>query len=265
MNISDFTSKFFLSFSNDIILVPLIVTGFICLDKRKYGQAFILLLFTMIFCRILKEYFAIPLNPALKIEGFAFPSGHMQSAVVFYGWLFLYSNKIVRACCIILLCGIGYGLIQQGYHNISDVGAAVGFGLLTIIIFYNLSRLEFFEKFPYLLGWITIPIAFALMFYSDCIKLIPPHLWLAFYALIGFTLSWTIFSDKISRSFKIHEKISSLLLAFIGIGSIYYFLPTFHRTLPDYLQVEWLLAGFIIPLSVYLSKYLCRAKNEQFK
>ncbi|WP_155114726.1 phosphatase PAP2 family protein [Rickettsia rickettsii] len=37
---------------------------------------------------MLKYIFEITLNPALNIKGFAFPSGHMSSGVVFYGWLF---------------------------------------------------------------------------------------------------------------------------------------------------------------------------------
>ena len=261
MDILNFASKFFLSFSNDVVLVPLIITGFICLDKRKYGQAFILLLFTMIFVRILKEYFAIPLNPALGIQGFAFPSSHMQSSTVFYGWLFLFSKRWVRAIVVVLLCGVGYSLIQQGYHDIKDVLAGIGFGIFTIIIFYNLSNLELFENYPYLLGWVTIPLAFTLMFYSKCMEHIPSHLWLAFYALIGFTAAWTIFSDKLNQPLKNFEKISSLLFAFVVIGCIYYFLPTFHNILPDYLQLEWLVAGFFIPASVAASKYLYKVKS----
>jgi len=261
MDISGIAAKFFLSFSNDIILVPLIITGFICSDKRKYGQAFMLLLFTMIFSRILKEYFAIPLNPALKIEGLAFPSGHMQSAVVFYGWLYLFSNRLARMFIILLLSGIGFGLIQQGYHNIADVAAAVGFGVVTITIFYNFSKLEFIDEYPYLMGWVMIPVAFTMMFYSRCITHIPSHLWLAFYALIGFTMSWTIFYNKLNHPLKTSEKISSLILAFASIGGIYYLIPTFKNMLPDYLQLEWLAAGFIIPSSVAVSKYLYKVKN----
>lgn len=262
MDISAIAAKFFLSFSNDIILVPLIITGFICLDKRKYGQAFMLLLFTMIFARILKEYFQIPLNPALGVGGFAFPSGHMQSAVVFYGWLYIFSSRLARMLIILLLCGIGFGLIQQGYHNIADVAAAVGFGVITIAIFYNFSKLEFIDEYPYLMGWVMIPVAFTMMFYSRwCITHIPSHLWLAFYALIGFTVSWTIFYNKLNHPLKTSEKISSLILAFATIGGIYYLIPTFKNMFPSYLQLEWLLAGFIIPASVAIVKYLYKIKN----
>ncbi|WP_041472092.1 phosphatase PAP2 family protein [Rickettsia slovaca] len=67
---------------------------------------------------MLKYTFEIPLNPALNIKGFAFPSGHMSSGVVFYGWFFaniIYS--LLRIIIIVvILTGMGFSLIYKGYH-----------------------------------------------------------------------------------------------------------------------------------------------------
>jgi len=67
MNAIDYLAKFFLAFSNDILLVPLIIIGFLYVNHRTYGQALILLLFSMVFNKVLKEYFAIPLNSNLNL------------------------------------------------------------------------------------------------------------------------------------------------------------------------------------------------------
>jgi membrane-associated phospholipid phosphatase len=84
----DFLAKFFLLFGNNAILMPLIFTGLI-LRQRHFLIPTFLLLFTMILSATLKLVFAVPYSPELvqKLgkEGFSFPSGHMQSTIVFYG------------------------------------------------------------------------------------------------------------------------------------------------------------------------------------
>ncbi|KJV80428.1 putative membrane protein [Rickettsia hoogstraalii str. RCCE3] len=62
--------------------------GFTIFRRQLFAQAICVLLFTTILNILLKYTFEIPLNPALNIKGFAFPSGHMSSGVVFYGWFF---------------------------------------------------------------------------------------------------------------------------------------------------------------------------------
>ena len=115
----DIIAKFFLIFGQEFVLVPLIIIGFLTLNKKIYGNALFLLLFTMIFNAFLKPIFQIPLAEHLNKTGYAFPSGHMQTAIVFYGWLFIaHKNTLVRSLVSIILLGIGFALIQQKYHNI---------------------------------------------------------------------------------------------------------------------------------------------------
>jgi len=133
-------AKGFLLFSNGIVLAPLLLVGFITrggffINSPSFkgsviwGNSILLVLLTMIFNALLKSLFLVPLNPSLGGEGYAFPSGHMQVAVVFYGTMFqAYSNLIFRKILLLIIAGIGYGLIQQGYHNIWDVLGAVVFG-----------------------------------------------------------------------------------------------------------------------------------------
>ena len=119
MQLLDIVAKFFLIFGQEFVLIPLIIFGFLALNKKTYGHAIFLLLFTMIFSAFLKSIFQIPLAEHLNKTGYAFPSGHMQTAIVFYGWLFIaHKNTLVRSLVSIILLGIGFALIQQKYHNI---------------------------------------------------------------------------------------------------------------------------------------------------
>ena len=82
-------------------------------------KLFCVLLFTTILNILLKYTFEIPLNPALNIKGFAFPSGHghMSSGVVFYGWFFANIRySLLRIIIVVILTGMGFSLIyNKGY------------------------------------------------------------------------------------------------------------------------------------------------------
>jgi len=40
-----------------------------------------------------------------------------------------------RKFLLFIIAGIGYGLIQQGYHTLGDVVGAVAFGVATLVAF----------------------------------------------------------------------------------------------------------------------------------
>jgi hypothetical protein len=119
-------------------------------------------------------------------EGFAFPSGHMQVAVVFYGWLFLiYEQTLIRALLLIVLSGIAFGLIQQGYHNFSDVIASVVFGIITIYGFIWGSQLPKIQNKPARLGSYLIFLSSVMMSVIHFRIGIPMHVYAGFIGLLG--------------------------------------------------------------------------------
>ena len=143
----DIISKFFLAFSNTPVLLAIIISG-LALRPKFFVTPIFLLLFTMIFSAVLKLVFAVPYSPELVAklgkDGFSFPSGHMQSSVVFYGWLLLHcKNKWLKIALIFLLCGIAFGLIFEGYHNIFDVVGGLFFAAATIFAY---QKLEFYFR-----------------------------------------------------------------------------------------------------------------------
>lgn len=199
MEFLDFLAKGFLTFSHPTLIVPFLIIGFL-LDKNgaiKNAQqnttiweyACLLILFAMIFNTLLKSLFLVPLNPAIGKEGFAFPSGHMHVSVVFYGWVFLaYTQKGVRGLILLILTGIGYGLIQQGYHDFNDVGAAAAVGLLTLYGFAKITQHPMIQKNPLRVWLSLIPVAGLMLGIIHCRIGIPPHIQITFMGLLVITM-----------------------------------------------------------------------------
>ncbi|WP_241773699.1 phosphatase PAP2 family protein [Rickettsia asembonensis] len=151
----------------------IIILGFTIFRKQLFAQAIcVLLLFTTILNILLKYTFEIPLNPALNIKGFAFPSGHMSSGVVFYGWFFANIRySLLRIIIVVILTDMGFSLIYKGYHY-------------PVII----------QKYPYMFGaflWLlTVPmIAYLKIIELNCLGWV----WTVFWGLLGFTISWGCF------------------------------------------------------------------------
>jgi undecaprenyl-diphosphatase len=174
MEFLDFLAKGFLTFSHPTIIVPFLVMGFFLeknglIKNSEQGSlvwinACLLIVFTMVFNVFLKSLFLVPLNPSIGKEGFAFPSGHMQVSAAFYGWLFwAYPYRSVRSLILLILTGMGYGLIQQGYHALEDVVAAAVVGILTVYGFVKATRLPLIQKNPSRFGLCLIPVAGLMM------------------------------------------------------------------------------------------------------
>ena len=133
----DGVAHVFLTFSHDTIIVPLILFGYIWGRRDIFYDAICLLLFSMIFNAALKVTFQVPLSPFLEKDGFAFPSGHMQSSFILYGWLALkIQNNWIRLLIALLLFGIGISLVSCGYHSYCDIFGSIFFALLLMITYW---------------------------------------------------------------------------------------------------------------------------------
>lgn len=239
----DDISRFFLAFSHDTTIIPLIIIGYIWINRKVFFHGICLLLTSMLLNLALKITFQIPLAPSLGKEGFAFPSGHMQSSIVLYGWLLKSINKLpVKVLIIILLIGISAGLVHLGYHNYFDIFGAVFVGIL-LIFTYSWCLKTFKESS---LSLIILLFSTLLMAYIGLLYEIKEYSWLAYYALVGIISSEYCFRNKktlISNNIKVIATIfcvSTLLL----VNQIFLVLHI------DSL-LKWLLIGFCIPFSLH--------------
>lgn len=121
---------------------------------RRFSIHFtFLLLFAALVNTILKEIFMRPrpftLHPDLQLfaaEGYSFPSGHSQIAVVFWGYLaYHFRDKRFGVLCLALMFCIGVSRTYLGVHYPSDVvcGWLMGFVCLAIYI----ASQNFWQKY----------------------------------------------------------------------------------------------------------------------
>lgn len=234
----DIIVKIFLEFSHDTIIIPMIVIGFIWFDRNIFYHATCLILLSILLNFILKISFQ-----KTSPYGFSFPSGHMQSSVVLYGWLaYSFKNYFLRAVITLLLVGIGGSLVYSGYHDYYDVLGGVFFAIVILSVYYLAL-----QKMKHKMLYLSIGLASFLILYIYLVfNQILPHLWLAYYALIGFAISFKISDQKI-KSNKVIASILCFLIIFI-IQRVFQ-LQTLSN-LPIYLsQLQWLLIGFSVPFS----------------
>jgi len=243
----DNVCRFFLAFSHDTIIIPLIIIGYIWIDKKVFFHGICLLLTSMLLNLALKITFQVPLAPSLGKEGFAFPSGHMQSSIVLYGWLLKSINKLlIKVLIILLLIGIGVSLVHLGYHNYFDVFGAVFVGIL-LIFTYNWFLKSFKER---ILSMIVLLFNTLLMVYIGLLYEIKEYSWLVYYSLIGFISSEYCFRNKkasISNNIKVIATIFCACI-FLLVNQIFLLLKTDSLCLS---QLKWLFIGFCIPFSLY--------------
>lgn len=127
-------------------------------NKAIFGRTLLLTSFTIIYNLGLKSIWQIPLQ--LPLEGWAFPSGHMHAAFVFWGWLAIESRRIwISEIVFMILCTIAYGLLYYGYHQPIDIAGSIGFGSLSLFLYWLINQQITFRQHPYLIGYILSAIA----------------------------------------------------------------------------------------------------------
>ncbi len=144
MNYITLLGKSWLYFIHPTIVIPVIIFCYFGQNRHKILRSLLLLCLSLIINPNLKCLFKVPLPAFLNSSGYAFPSGHMQSACVLWGWLaYEIKNPLYTGFTLILLSGIGYWLTFFGYHCWYDIFGAVITALLLIIIgHYNYKLLK---------------------------------------------------------------------------------------------------------------------------
>ena len=81
------TALEWLSYLNDFpVVFAIVLLGWLFIDTSIFRHLAYLACLSIIVNVALKGTFKVPLPPELHV-GYAFPSGHMQFATVFYGWI----------------------------------------------------------------------------------------------------------------------------------------------------------------------------------
>ena len=166
------------------------LVGLLTPYRTVFLRCAVLTLFTIIYNVYLKSIWQVPL-PA-PLEGWAFPSGHMHTAVVFWGWLaFEYKKLWSWTMSFFILCLCGYGLLFNVYHYPIDIVGSVGFGTLSIFLYALLNKTPAFKKQPALNGILLFLVSAVILLKLPTYAL-KPHLWNAFAGLGVLACAWVI-------------------------------------------------------------------------
>ncbi len=250
-----------LLFSQPIVLASVVLVGFLNRNEAIFGRTLLLLLFTMVYNVLLKSIWQYPLPPPL--EGWAFPSGHMHSAVVFWGALAIeFRRTWFSALVVLILCLTGYGLLYHGYHYPIDIMGAVGFGSLSLFIFSFCKIHPLFKEKPYLLG---VYLSLLAMF---CMLKMPPsslqklHIWQAFGALIGFTAGWAVLIQvQNKQSLTIEGKQRLVVTSIALLGSLVFIYLIKILPIPQHLMI--FCQFFLVAIWVNSSKFITHMMLNQ--
>lgn len=238
---------------NTYVMCTIIIVGFVLYDSKVFGRAGCLLLFTVIYNSWLKSLWQIPLPPHL--DGWAFPSGHMHAACVFWGALAIELNKrIFYWIYPAIISIVGYGLFYNGYHDLIDILGALGFACLSLIIYKIIINTKLIDSKPFLLGITLSAIGLIL------IALLPEkvkyknYIWQTHGALIGLSMGWIVLTMKQLPAFSINQSITTLVVTLVGVVGIgYAFNQDFHLVDPHTMQFYRL---FIIGMWIGCSKVI---------
>ena len=198
-------SEFFLWFGQAAPIVLILGLGYWIYHRHTFSHVLFLLFLSMIVNVFLKCWFQVPLKPHLGEGWYAFPSGHMQLATVFYGRLWWEFRRRPLAHLIpLLLIGLAWALIAKNYHDVSDVlaGAAAGVGLLAL--YGGFERLEFVQRHTEKIGLILLPLTAILITFTLAPREHITHIWQAQGGLLGLSLGMIILRKMQIPEFSFH-------------------------------------------------------------
>lgn len=176
-------ADFFLAFTQMPVLLLIVLIGFLWFSRPVFYQIFCVSVCNIVVNVALKGTFKVPLAASLGKVGYAFPSGHMELATVFYIWLAVaFASTYLRGAIVFLLFGVGMSLMYHGYHDFKDVLAGVVVGLLWVGICRRMLAHRFTE---FLLISATVGMIYNLLIYNH----IPIHAWVAYLTLLPLLIS----------------------------------------------------------------------------
>lgn len=247
----DFIARTSLLGTSEYFIIALVSIGYLTYQKAPFARGLFLLLFTMVLNPFLKDIWQIPLNPDLGKVGYAFPSGHMQTAAAFWLWLAYDLKKpLFKGLVVLLLCAIGFSLQHFGYHTLMDILGALGFAGISLL-FYGFWMKRLKETYhPYIglcLAFAGLPLIYLTSTHNA-------HVWIATGALVGFSLGWALYhrQDPETWLFKKRFKVACGLG---GIVLLYGLTEPLKNVLPR--EALHLLRYFLIAFWVSYGAELC--------
>ena len=185
--------------------------------------AFLVPYSTLLNC-LLKNLFQIPRpNPEIHLitvhDPFGFPSGDVQVAAVFWGYIFLNSRHWARYFIFVPIIGMGISRIYLGVHSFNDVIFGLIIGVFTILLWKNylekqILKMQFFKY------WTFITITIFGFFFISVNLVTSPMVSISISVLIGFGFLLPYLQDRTDYKVKIGHALAYLFFVIIVFKAI---------------------------------------------
>lgn len=223
---------FFTLLGEEYVYMSLIAIMYWCIDKKAGVKTAYILLGCAYLNYWLKMSFRMDKPPSeyriiLKDDiSYGFPSGHVQNAATFWGWLGLKSQKSwMHVFSSMLIASIGLSRIYLGAHYLGDVLGGALFGTVFLVGAYRItpyleSRLI---SIPRGLRSLLIPLLSVLLFglslavYPDTTR---GNSALICGTLLGFSLGVLLESRHVNISMAINRRTKAIR-AGVGLGTVF--------------------------------------------
>lgn len=220
-----------------ILITVVIPISYVFWNKEKTAKAFLLLAFAIILNAFMKSIWKVG-----EVEGdpnhWYYPSGHMITGLVFWGWLaWEVGNKYFTGLVFGLLLGIAWGLVELGFHEWFHVQGSWFYGLGLLIGYYFLWKFPLFQKRPYLMGLPLLSLAIPIIA-SLPIELQNRynHIWVGLAILASLPIAW-FFDNKRKQKLSVIQRFIALLLALAGATWIRSNINLLHPYMPSHQAV----------------------------
>lgn len=124
-------------------VIFVMIAGLLSSHRKQFINLISLLMFSFLWVAMWKTVIAKPLPAFLnKPHGYAFPSGHMHSTALIWGYLAYYLRHLKWLWLVALAIIVieGWALIYMGFHDCEDVAAGALAGWLLVWLCVYLWR-----------------------------------------------------------------------------------------------------------------------------
>jgi len=218
--------------SDEVVMLPILLIGYIWFHAPLFYRITVVLMIGLILNMVCKVTFQIPLNPALGKVGFAFPSSHMQSAMILYGAIYQhYRVRWLGLCVLLILCLVAFAEHYMCYHTprVLLAGAVVAWWLLSFpysVLLYRYSAYIIWALVTLALGYIHFQLG------------IPYHVWMAYGVALGMVVAHTCLPPRADLGWW-----QQVLAALLSVGLFMWF-SGYHT---DITLLPWFGCGAILP------------------
>lgn len=251
MDILAFIAKSGLHVNHIELFIPTFLLGFFFIDRKIFSQALLLLWFTMIYNLFLKSIWQIPIQPSL--EGWTYPSGHMHASWVFWGWLALhYKRYITIPIFSIMMTASAWGLIYHNYHDLPDIVGSIGFGSLSLCIYYLANHKIPILKDNFFLVNVILGGVGIILIQNLPIKVQTlDYIWQAQGAIMGMAIGWLFIAKMKTNRKNIIQNILFMSVTIAGMVLVHFLMSERHPAMSPqnshflkmFIMMVWLMTG----------------------